>query len=121
MSDEVDPVTWAIIDAKLRHTFADRLDVAGVAKREAIYPDLDPCPGSAVPQIAEPYRKHLGLADCNHKYLHVSYGRQIVKPPRSYQRVTPSLAGDGARSQVYPSRTARYPVDLGRQGAMRPV
>ena len=60
-SDEVNPVTRAVIDTKLRNTFADWLRVARVAKREAIDPDLDPRLGAAVRQIAEQLGELMGI------------------------------------------------------------
>jgi hypothetical protein len=42
VSREVQAIAWAMVDAQLRHTAADRLDVAKIAEREAADTGGDP-------------------------------------------------------------------------------
>lgn len=71
--NEIHAITWPVVDAKLRNTLANGLDVAGVAKREPTDTDVDSSSRFAVAQACEPARVMLRLTDLDHK-AYVSYG-----------------------------------------------
>src|SRR6516164_6340403 len=62
----IDPISGAIMDAKLADTFANRLYVAGIAERQAAHPTGNFRPGPSIPQAGEPLREDPGLADLDH-------------------------------------------------------
>jgi hypothetical protein len=63
---EIDPVTGALVDPQLRHTFADGLDIAGVPGGETFDPGLDTRPGLDIAQAVQPLGEGIGFAHFHH-------------------------------------------------------
>lgn len=67
--DEIDPISRPVIDAKLRHAFADRLRISGIAERQTVDARLDSRFCSSIAQIPKPGCKCLSLANLDHSDL----------------------------------------------------
>jgi hypothetical protein len=76
--NEIHAISRPVVDAKLRNTLANRLDVARVAKREPTDTNVDSSSRLAVAQACEPVGVILRLTDLDHK-VYVSYGIQPEK------------------------------------------
>jgi hypothetical protein len=67
--DEINSVSWAIVDAKLGNTFADRLRIPWISERQTSKLDIDAGSRLPVAQFPEPGFVSLGLPNLDHPLM----------------------------------------------------
>jgi len=64
---EVHPVTRTVVDPQFGNSLAYRLDLSGISRSEALYPDLHSRSRSDIAQPIKPPGEDFGLADLKHE------------------------------------------------------